>query len=156
MQFSLLDFWNERSMRQFELHPPHLINVATLPCESRKTKIINDDPGPLMTLLIQLMQFSLVISRCNITFSVFWLSQGSVATLIMWRGWSSYHHVCRSFFDTTVKNCIKIRWFFRKLQTKTRHSIAQCRTGWPPCRVKIPRSARWISFADAHCSSAVQ
>ena len=31
--------------------------------------------------MIHLMQFSLVITRCNVTFSVFWLSQGSVATL---------------------------------------------------------------------------
>jgi len=31
---------------------------------------------------IPLMQFSLVISRCNITFLLFRLSQGSVATLI--------------------------------------------------------------------------
>jgi len=25
-------------MRQYELHPPHLINVATLHCESRNSK----------------------------------------------------------------------------------------------------------------------
>ena len=25
-------------MRQYELHPPHLINVATLPCENKKRK----------------------------------------------------------------------------------------------------------------------
>jgi len=31
--------------------------------------------------MIHLLQFSLVISRCNVSFSVFWLSQGSVATL---------------------------------------------------------------------------
>ena len=24
--------------RQYELHPPHLINVATLPCENQNTK----------------------------------------------------------------------------------------------------------------------
>ena len=41
--------------------------------------------------MIHLMQFSLIISRCNnITFSLFGLSQGSVATLIRWDGWSSY------------------------------------------------------------------
>jgi len=38
--------------------------------------------------MIHLMEFSLVISRCNITFSVFLLSQGSVAMLIRWCGWS--------------------------------------------------------------------
>jgi len=26
-------FTNERLMRQYQLHPPHLISVATLPCE---------------------------------------------------------------------------------------------------------------------------
>jgi len=38
--------------------------------------------------MILLMQFSLVISCCNITFLVFWISQGGVATLIKWGGWS--------------------------------------------------------------------
>jgi len=42
----------------------------------------HDDPGPLWRSYDHLMQLSLVISHCNITFSVFWLSQGSVATLI--------------------------------------------------------------------------
>jgi len=31
-------FWNERYMWRYVLHPPYLINVATLPCESRKTE----------------------------------------------------------------------------------------------------------------------
>ena len=31
-------FRNERHMQQYELHPPHLINVATPPCESQNTK----------------------------------------------------------------------------------------------------------------------
>jgi len=31
-------FLNEWYMWQYELHPPHLINVATLPCESQNTK----------------------------------------------------------------------------------------------------------------------
>jgi len=44
--------------------------------------------------MIRLMQFSLVIPCCNITFSVFCLSQGSVATLIRWGGWSSYWRIC--------------------------------------------------------------
>jgi len=25
-------------MQQYELHPPHLINIATLPCKSRNTE----------------------------------------------------------------------------------------------------------------------
>jgi len=32
-------FWNERYMWRCELHPPHLIDVATLPCESQKPKM---------------------------------------------------------------------------------------------------------------------
>jgi len=47
--------------------------------------------------MIHLMQFSLVISHCKITSSVFWLSQDNVATLIRWGGWSSYCHMCHSF-----------------------------------------------------------
>ena len=49
----------------------------------------HDDPGALWWSYDHLMQCSLVISCCNITFSVFWLSRGSVATLIRWGGWSS-------------------------------------------------------------------
>ena len=30
-------------MREYELHPPHLINVATLPCESENTKNVQRD-----------------------------------------------------------------------------------------------------------------
>jgi len=31
-------FKNERHMRRYELHAPHLITVATLPCESQNTE----------------------------------------------------------------------------------------------------------------------
>ena len=58
--------------------------------------------------MIHLMPFSLVISCCNVTFSVFWLPQGSVATLIKWVGWGSYCCMWRSFLNLTVKNCVKI------------------------------------------------
>jgi len=77
----------------------------------------HDDPGPLWW---NLMQLSLVISNCNITFLVFWLSQGTVATLITWGGWSSYCHMCHSFLNLTVKieKLIKIHWFLTKLQIK--------------------------------------
>jgi len=37
MQFSFR-FPNERYMWHYELHPPHLISVATLPRESRNTE----------------------------------------------------------------------------------------------------------------------
>jgi len=79
-----------------------------------------DDPGPLWwsyDTMIHLMQFPLVISRCNITFSVFWLSHGSVATLITWGGSCLVSHV--PFISKSIsENCIKIRWFLTKLQTK--------------------------------------
>ena len=38
--------------------------------------------------MTHLMQFCLLICRCNVTFSVFWISQGGVATVIRWGGWS--------------------------------------------------------------------
>jgi len=60
------------------------------------------------------MQFSLVISHCNITFLLLRLSQGSVATVVRWGEWSSYRHMYRSSLILTVK----IHWFFTKLQTK--------------------------------------
>jgi len=53
--------------------------------------------------MIHLMQLSLVISRCIIAFSVFWLSQGSVGTLIRWGGWSSCGHICHSFLNLSLK-----------------------------------------------------
>jgi len=37
MQFSLLDFEKNDTWR-YELHPPHLINDDTLPCDSQNTK----------------------------------------------------------------------------------------------------------------------
>jgi len=76
-----------------ELHSPHLINVA-------------------------IIQFSLVISCCNVTFSVFWISQGSVATVIRWGGWRSYHYMCRSFINLTVKTALKFINFWRSYRWK--------------------------------------
>jgi len=43
------------------------------------------------------------IPLCNITFFIFRLSQGNVATLVRWSGWSSYRHMCRSSLNLTVK-----------------------------------------------------
>jgi len=37
MQFAALDF-KMNDMWRYEVHPLHLINVATLPCESLNTK----------------------------------------------------------------------------------------------------------------------
>jgi len=64
------------------------------------------------------MQFSLLISHCNIRFLLFWLSQGSVETLIRWGAWSSYRHMYRSSLILTVKTALKSVVFFTKLQTK--------------------------------------
>ena len=47
-----------------------------------RTRIVAHHPK-FYNLRVHLMQFSLVILRCNITFSLFRLSQGSVATLIL-------------------------------------------------------------------------
>ena len=66
----------------------------------------HDYPGRLRWIYGQLMQFSLVIFRCSIIFSAFWLSQGSAATLIRWGGWSSYSHMCRSFVSLMLKTCL--------------------------------------------------
>jgi len=68
---------------------------------------------------VHLTQFSLVISHCNITFFIFRLSQGSVATLIRWGGEVHISHV--SFIvKSKSENCIKIRWMLTKLQTEIR------------------------------------
>jgi len=64
------------------------------------------------------MQFSLVISHCNITFLLFRLSQGSVATLIRWGGWSSYCHMYRSSLILTVKTALKSVDFSRSDRQK--------------------------------------
>jgi len=68
--------------------------------------------------MLHLMQLVLVISHCNITFSVFWLSQGSAATSIRWGGWNSYCHMCRSFSKSNSENALKSIDFFTKLPTK--------------------------------------
>jgi len=65
-----------------------------------------------------LMQFSLINSRCNITFLVFWISQGSVATLITWGGWSLYHYMCRSFLNLMVKTALKSVNLWRSYRQK--------------------------------------
>jgi len=67
---------------------------------------------------IDLMQFSLVISHCNITFSLFQLSQGSVATLIRWGEWSLYRHVYRSSLHLRVKTALKSVDFSRSYRQK--------------------------------------
>ena len=74
--------------------------------------------------VIHLMQLSLVISSCNITFSVFWPWEGSVATLIRWGGWrlSRVAFICMS----NSENCIKIHWFLRKLQKKISWFFCYC------------------------------
>ena len=41
--FFTVKFRNERHMRQYELHPPHLISVATLIHESQNTENNNNN-----------------------------------------------------------------------------------------------------------------
>jgi len=77
-----------------------------------------DDPGPLWWSMIHLMQFSLMISHCNITFSSFRISQGCVATLIRWGGWSSYCHMCRSFLNRSVKTALRSVDFWQSYRQK--------------------------------------
>jgi len=78
--------------------------------------------------VIHLMQLSLVISHCNITFLVFWLSQGHVATFITWGGWSSYCQMCRSFLNLTVKNALKSVDFWQSYRQKWTGSFFMARS----------------------------
>ena len=79
--------------------------------------LLYNTPNFIIYRSISMKLYVLVISHCNITFFIFRLSQGNVATLIRWGGSSSYHHM--SFIvKSTSENCIKIRWFLAKLQTK--------------------------------------
>jgi len=57
--------------------------------------------------VIHLMQVSLVISHCRVTFLVFWLSRGSVAGAV------GEVHTCAVHFKSNSEKCIKIRWFWR-------------------------------------------
>jgi len=78
----------------------------------------HDDPCPLWWSYGHLMQCSLVISCCNITFLVFWLLWGSVATLIRWGGLSSYCHMYHSFVILTVKAALKSIDFWQSYREK--------------------------------------
>jgi len=53
-------------------------------------------------------------------FLVFRLSQGSVASLLRWGGWSSYLHMCCSFQNLTVKTELKSIDFFYKVTDKNK------------------------------------
>jgi len=37
---------------------------------------------------------------------------GSLATLIRWGGWSSYHHMYHSIAKSKSEYCINIRWLW--------------------------------------------
>jgi len=69
---------------------------------------------------IHLMQFSMVISHCNITFSLFRISQGSVATLI--KEWSSYSPMYRSPLNLTMKTALKSVLIFHEVTDKNKIS----------------------------------
>jgi len=53
------------------------------------------------------------LKLCSHAFSVFQISQGSVASLIRWDGWSLYLHMCHSFRNLTVKTALKSVDFWR-------------------------------------------
>ena len=64
-----------------------------------------------------LMHVMAKLKLCSHAFSVFRLSQGSVATIIRWGGWRLYIHV--SFISKfNSEKYIEIRLFLTKLQTK--------------------------------------
>ena len=71
---------------------------------------------------IHLMQFSTVLSHCNITFWLFRISQGSVATLIRWGEWSSYSPMYRSQLNLTMKTALKSVLIFHEVTDKNKIS----------------------------------
>ena len=75
--------------------------------------------------VIHLMWFSLEVSRCNVTFSTFWLLQGSVATLMRWGGWSSYCRMCRSFLNLTLKTALKSVYFWQSNRPEFYETLAK-------------------------------
>ena len=77
-----------------------------------------DDSGPLWWSYDTYDAISLVISCCNITFSVFWLSQGSVATINRRGRWRPYRHMRRSFINLTVITALKSVDFWRSYRKK--------------------------------------
>jgi len=67
---------------------------------------------------INLIQFSLVMSCCNFTLSVFRISQGSVSTLLRCGGWNSYQYMYRSLMNLRVKIARKYVGFWRSYVQK--------------------------------------
>ena len=186
-------------MWQYERHPPHLITVAILACESQNTENVvgyhprkfyircikassdKSEPGSsrALHLLIwgvrqqsvsETQRFMTSMTWENAWCNLFWLwperhqcwhdhlkssvhadgghfehmlwhmnvhlvvdvkswtcvhlhfrfsiSQGSVATLIRWVGWSSYRHMYRSYQNLTVKTTLKSVAFWRNYRQK--------------------------------------
>ena len=74
------------------------------------------------------LQYRSILMKCiryiwcnflyNITFSLFRLSQGSVATLIRWGERSLYHHMYHSSLNLTVKTALKSLDFSRSYTDK--------------------------------------
>jgi len=69
---------------------------------------------------------------CNITFSLFRISQGSVATLIRWGGWNSYHHMCHSSLNLTVKTALKCVDFYEVTDKNKLAPFYGSRCRWKP------------------------
>ena len=72
--------------------------------------------------LIQITAINMYLAlKAEVVFTCifgFWLSQGSVAALIRWGGWSSYCHMCRLSLNLTMKTSLKSNWFLTKLHRK--------------------------------------
>jgi len=54
---------NEGHMRRYDLHPPHLISVATLPCESQNTKNVIITVGYYQRKLHQMYHSSIKVDH---------------------------------------------------------------------------------------------
>jgi len=78
----------------------------------------HDDSGPLWWSWYIWCNFLWFGDTRCITFSVFWVSQSSVATLIKWCRWSSYWHMCRSFVNLLVKTALKTVDFWQSYRPK--------------------------------------
>jgi len=83
----------------------------------------------------------------NITFSVFWVSQGSVTTLIRWGGWSSKRHIYRSFRNLTVKTALKSVDFCRDYKQKEVGSF------YGPCVVLFTYLVKFWNLNNMICSA---
>jgi len=134
------------SLHQALLQDVAITNHCCISPQINRFKAHNDS-GPLWWSYDTFDAISLVISHCNITFSVNWLSLGSVATIIMWGGWSSYRHITRWFLNITVKTALKSVNFSRSYRQKYVGSFL-----WLTVYISIYISTTciWLLTSDVH------